>query len=136
MPDAADVRALGAQFLFEHAASDAPISVATSKRTTTLDFGIVELGGTDQRSIVAFREKPVQDLTVSTGIYALSRETLRRYEPGTPLGFDELVLDLIERREFPRAIPFDGFWLDVGVIDEYQRANARWSELSPRLLPG
>jgi mannose-1-phosphate guanylyltransferase len=73
---------------------------------------------------------------VSTGIYAVSRETLRRYEPGTPLGFDELVLDLIERREFPRAVPFDGLWLDVGVTDEYQRADEGWAELAPRLLPG
>jgi NDP-mannose synthase len=123
------------KFLLEHAQSDAPISVATSERTIALDFGLVELGGDGDRSIVAFQEKPVRNITVSTGIYAVSRETLRRYEPGTPLGFDELVLDLIERREFPRAVPFDGLWLDVGVTDEYQRANADWGELGPRLLP-
>ena len=59
------------KFLLEHAQSDAPISVATSERTIALDFGLVELGGERDRSIVAFQEKPVRNITVSTGIYAV-----------------------------------------------------------------
>lgn len=65
----------------------------------------------------------------------MSRETLRAYEPGQALGFDELVLDLLETDQLPRVSPFDGYWLDIGRPDDYDTANEEWPSLRPLLLP-
>jgi NDP-sugar pyrophosphorylase family protein len=118
-----------------HVASGAPITVATYDRTVKIDFGVLEIGGEGNDRIVAFREKPVEHFSVSMGIYAVSRETLRGYPAGEPLGFDELVLDLLKTPTLPRVHPFDGYWLDIGRPDDYDTANEEWEHLKPRLLP-
>ncbi len=118
-----------------HIGSGAPITVATYNRTVRIDFGVLEIGGDDHDRIVAFREKPTEHFSVSMGIYALSRETLRPYEPGQALGFDELVLDLLASEHRPRVSPFDGYWLDIGRPDDYDTANEEWPSLRPLLLP-
>lgn len=118
-----------------HAASGAPITVATYERTVKIDFGVLSIGGPDHDRIVAFEEKPVQAFSVSMGVYAVSRATLGSYPSGQPLGFDELVLDLLNRGPAPRVHKFSGYWLDIGRPDDYDSANEDWERLRPRLLP-
>ena len=119
-----------------HVASGAPITVSTYSRTVKIDFGVLEIGGAQSDRIVAFREKPIESFSVSMGIYALSRETLRSYQAGAALGFDDLVLDLLASGDLPRVHPFDGYWLDIGRPDDYDTANEEWESLRPKLLPG
>ena len=100
-----------------------------------IDFGVLDIGGQQGDRITAFREKPVEHFSVSMGVYAASRETLRSYPAGKPLGFDELVLDLLAAGTPPRVHRFDGYWLDIGRPDDYDRANEEWDTLRARLLP-
>ncbi len=116
-----------------HRASDAPLSIATSRRVVDVDFGVLEIDG---GRITGFREKPRLSYAVSMGVYALSRETLSSYPVGEPLGFDELVLDLLAAGQPPASYQFEGYWLDIGRPDDYDRANLEFVELRPRLLRG
>jgi len=119
-------------FLRGHAASGAPLTVATFDRRVHVDFGVLSV---EDGHIVGFQEKPTLPYQVSMGVYGLSRETLRRYPAGAPFGFDQLVLDLLDRKERPRVHHFDGYWLDIGSPDDYDRANADFEVLRPALLP-
>jgi NDP-mannose synthase len=110
-----------ADLLDRHVARGAPLTVGTYHREVKIDFGVLEVD--DASRIVAFREKPVLPYSVSMGVYGLSRATLARFEPGQPLGFDELVLDLIARGDPPAAYPFAGHWLDIGRPEDYDQAN-------------
>jgi NDP-sugar pyrophosphorylase family protein len=121
------------QVLRGHAASGAPLTIATYPRTVHIDFGVLS---TDQGQVVGFTEKPAMDYRVSMGVYGVSRSTLSGYTPGLPLGFDELVVDLLNAERPPRAHEFDGYWLDIGRPDDYDRANAEFSTLRPLLLKG
>jgi NDP-sugar pyrophosphorylase family protein len=49
---------------------------------------------------------------------------------------DELVLDLLASDEPPGEYAFDGYWLDIGRPDDYDRANAEFHEIKPLLLKG
>jgi NDP-mannose synthase len=120
-----------AQLLDTHVAGDAPITVGTYRRQVHVDFGVIEVAGA---RIVGFEEKPTLEYTVSMGVYALARETLRAYPPGRPFGFDDLMIDLLARDERPAAFPFEGYWLDIGRPADYDRANAEFEELRVRLL--
>ena len=80
-------------------------------------------------------EKPTLAYTVSMGVYGLSRATLERYPPGRPLGFDGLVLDLLDRGKRPASYPFEGYWLDIGRPDDYDRANEEFARIRSVLLP-
>ncbi|MFC5994887.1 sugar phosphate nucleotidyltransferase [Pseudonocardia hispaniensis] len=121
-----------ASLLRTHICSDAPLTVATYQRRVNIDFGTLE---TVDGEIVTFREKPTLRYGVSMGVYAISRSTLARYPKNVPFGFDDLVHDLLARRQRPKAYPFDGYWLDIGRPDDYDEANETFAEIRPRLLP-
>ncbi|GAA2938401.1 nucleotidyltransferase family protein [Streptomyces enissocaesilis] len=116
-----------------HRASDAPLTVATYARKVAIDFGVLT---TEGGRVVGFAEKPSMDYRVSMGVYGLSRETLAGYTPGLPLGFDELVLDLLAAGKPPHAYEFEGYWLDIGRPDDYDRANAEFTTHRGLLLKG
>lgn len=115
-----------------HAASDAPLTIATYRRKVEIDFGVLTV---ESGRVVAFREKPSLDYEVSMGVYALSHATLEPYPVGEPLGFDRLVLDLLAAGRMPAAYPVEGYWLDIGRPEDYDRANAEFAGLRPLLLP-
>ncbi|MGX1881634.1 nucleotidyltransferase family protein [Streptomyces sp. NPDC055287] len=119
--------------LREHRASAAPLTVATYSRKVAIDFGVLT---TEGGRVVGFAEKPSMDYRVSMGVYGLSRETLAGYTPGLPLGFDELVLDLLGAETPPHAYEFEGYWLDIGRPDDYDRANAEFTTHRGLLLKG
>ncbi len=115
-----------------HVDSGAPISVATYQRAHQIDFGVLDVVGSQ---VTSFKEKPSLNYSVSMGVYMISRRHLERYTPGLPFGFDELMLDLIERGTPPGSFAFEGFWLDIGRPDDYDRANDEFQALRPILLP-
>ena len=121
-----------ARLLEAHAASGAPITVATARRETRVEFGVLDV---EDGRVTGFREKPSIGYTVAIGAYALSRATLQRYPSGEVLGFDQLMRDLIDRGEHPASFDFDGFWLDIGRPEDYDRANIEFEAIRARLLP-
>ncbi|MER7911666.1 MULTISPECIES: nucleotidyltransferase family protein [unclassified Streptomyces] len=122
-----------ADVLKRHEVSGAPLTIATYARKVHIDFGVLT---TDDSRVVAFTEKPSIDYRVSMGVYGVSRKTLDAYTPGLPLGFDELVLDLLAAETPPHAYEFDGYWLDIGRPDDYDRANAEFTSRKSLLLKG
>lgn len=117
--------------LKHHEESRAPLTIATYARQVKIDFGVLT---TDGSSITGFQEKPSIDYRVSMGVYGVSRSTLAKYTPGLPLGFDELVLDLLAAETPPSAYEFSGYWLDIGRPDDYDRANAEFATHRSLLL--
>lgn len=122
-----------ADLLGHHRRSGAQLTVATYRRVVKIDFGV--LSAVDGR-VVDFSEKPELDYRVSMGVYGMTASVLDRYTPGLPLGFDELVLDMLAQGAGPCEYPFDGHWLDIGRPDDYDRANAEFNVLEPVLLKG
>jgi NDP-sugar pyrophosphorylase family protein len=122
-----------ADLLDGHREAGTALTVATYARQVKIDFGVLT---TRERRVVEFTEKPTIDYRVSMGVYGVSKRGLTGYEPGTPLGFDELVLDLLAGNEPPGEYAFDGYWLDIGRPDDYDRANAEFEQTKPLLLKG
>ncbi|GAA4345420.1 mannose-1-phosphate guanylyltransferase [Actinomadura luteofluorescens] len=122
-----------AGLLDEHRATRPLLTVATYARKVDIDFGVLT---TVDGRVVEFAEKPTLDYQVSMGVYGVSAAALAGYEPGFPLGFDELVLDLLAAGRHPREYRFDGYWLDIGRPADYDRANAEFPALRPQLLEG
>ncbi|AHH95437.1 nucleotidyltransferase family protein [Kutzneria viridogrisea] len=119
--------------LKQHVGGNAPLTVATYQRQVKIDFGVLT---TQNGRVVEFTEKPTLNYRVSMGVYGLSKATLREYQPGTPLGFDELVLDLLASGNPPAEFDFGGYWLDIGRPDDYDRANAEFDDIRGTLLKG
>jgi mannose-1-phosphate guanylyltransferase len=121
-------------FLQKHVRGGRPVTVSTYNREIKSEFGVLDVTESGDQ-IVAFREKPTVHFQVSMGIYAMTKETLRRYTPGQVLGFDTLMLDLLADGERPGSDLFGGYWLDIGRPEDYDMANQQWQQMAPVLLP-
>ncbi|MFC4454942.1 nucleotidyltransferase family protein [Deinococcus sonorensis] len=119
-------------FLRRHIASGAPTTVATYQRELKSEFGVLDV---QDGQIVGFREKPAFHFQVSMGVYGVSRRALTSYTPGQALGFDRLMLDLLESGNNPGSDLFEGYWLDIGRPEDYDLANAQFDDMIAQLLP-
>lgn len=105
-----------------HVSSGRPLTIATYKRQVKIDFGVLETDG-DTRLITGFSEKPTYDFEVSMGVYVFSRGLLERVPTNEPYGLDDLVLGMLEDGQPVNTYEFDGYWLDIGRPEDYDRAN-------------
>jgi NDP-sugar pyrophosphorylase family protein len=115
-----------------HQQSNAPLTVATFRRSVKIDFGVLEVAA---GQVIEFREKPTLNYRVSMGVYGISNSTLKPYPEGLTFGFDQLMLDLLDRGDPPASYDFDGFWLDIGRPEDYDEANRTFDSLQTMLLP-
>jgi len=117
-----------------HRSQKAALTVASYHRKVTIDFGV--LRGDEQDRIVGFEEKPEIGYLVSMGIYVLNERVLPLIPEDEPFGFDHLVQALLNAGEHVASFRHDGYWLDIGRPDDYERAINDFENLRSRLLPG
>ncbi len=89
-------------------------------------YGVVNVKA---ENIISIEEKPVHSFFVSGGIYILSNEVLA-YIPDDkfydmPTLFENIIKD--EKRSI--SFPIREYWLDIGRIEEYERANNEYQEV-------
>ena len=118
------------EMLRTHIARDAGLTVACHRQTMRIEFGVLDVEGD---RLNGFEEKPEFNFDVSMGIYAVSRALIENRQV-RPLGFDEIMLEMLARGESPHTHQFDGYWLDIGRPDDYDRANRDFESLRPRLF--
>jgi len=91
-----------------------------------LEYGVVILDEAGQ--VQRFLEKPsageVFSDTVNTGIYILEPEVLERVEPERPFDFSkDLFPLLLSQGEMLCGYVAEGYWTDIGTLEQYRRAN-------------
>lgn len=102
-------------------------TLTLSRVENPLEYGVVISEG-DGR-IVQFLEKPGWDEiisdTVNTGIYILEPDVLKFIPPNTAYDFSTQLFPRLLKEELPiYGHVAEGYWCDVGNLDEYMRANA------------
>lgn len=99
----------------------APLTVVLRWVPDAGRYGTVEVDG-DGR-ITAFREKDPSTGSghINGGIYRLQRSLLDGYAVGTQFSFEKEVLQALGRPF--RAYAADGYFIDIGIPEDYQRAQ-------------
>jgi len=115
------------KLLESHRAQGAMATIATAVREHRADFGVVRWDG-DTR-IVEFIEKPMSRYHVSMGVYVFSCGVRRHIPAGKPFGFDELMQAMLDANERIYSYPHQGYWLDLGRPDDYERAIEDFSRM-------
>jgi NDP-sugar pyrophosphorylase family protein len=112
-----------ADLLATHRAAGNAMTIATRRRVSRIDYGVLEVDHTGPSArIEGFREKPEIESVISMGVYAFEPSVLEHIPRGRPFDVPQLVMALLEAGEPIGAHMFDGFWLDVGKPDDYARA--------------
>ena len=114
-----------------HQQGEAIGTIALKKRQTYIDFGTVELDNSDV--ITGYNEKPTIEHPVSMGVYVFEPRVLEYIKEGERLDFPDLVKRLISKGETVRGFVFNGYWLDIGRPEDYEKANEEIGELGKTL---
>jgi NDP-sugar pyrophosphorylase family protein len=116
----------------EHVRDQRLFTISAAGRTQVIDFGVLEIDGNHR--LTGFREKPSLDYLVSMGVYIVNRDVLEIVPAATKYGFDNLMLDLLRAGRPVHVERFDGYWLDIGRVDDYMQAVDEFERMRPRLL--
>lgn len=91
-----------------------------------IPFGVVE---TDQNGILKIEEKPIKRYFVNGGIYILNNDLLEFIPRETYFDMPSFFENLIEKKIKVGAFPFYEYWIDIGRMDDYERAHAEFLEI-------
>ena len=86
-----------------------------------IPYGVIQSDGYRIKQIV---EKPVQRYFISAGIYILSPELIQRVLPGQRIDMPTLLEQEIAAGRNVNMFPVHEYWLDIGRIDDFNRAQA------------
>jgi NDP-mannose synthase len=112
------------------------LTIASHRRVVRTEYGVLHVGDErgDTRRLVAFEEKPELPFLVSMGVYAVDPRVLQFIDRGERLDLPDLAQRLLDADEAVGTFAFDGFWLDIGRHEDYERAIREFQEVEPLLL--
>ena len=121
-----------------HRASGSVLTIATQRRETRLDYGVlhVEASGANANRVTRFEEKPTITADVSMGIYIMEPRALEFVPSSGAFDIPDLVTALLDAGEPVGSFPYDGLWFDIGRPDDYERAATAWENGHRPFLEG
>ena len=112
--------------LDQHAESGADATMAVRDYEMQVPFGVVR----ERAGIIeAIDEKPFQRFTVSAGIYVLSKHVLELVPRDSYFDMPALFEATARQGLSARCHRIDGYWLDIGRLPDYERANLDFDEV-------
>lgn len=109
-----------------HVLNKATATMCVREYDYEVPYGVVKM---NDNKIIEIAEKPVQKFFVSAGIYMLSPEILDLIPQDEFYDMPTLFEKLIRLSKDVISFPIREYWLDIGRMEEYQRANEEYKEV-------
>jgi dTDP-glucose pyrophosphorylase len=109
-----------------HVEAKAHGTMAVRNYEMQVPFGVVREG---ESGIEAIDEKPIQRFVVSAGMYVLSPGVLELISCQQPVDMPALFELMLKNGMQTRCHYIDGYWLDIGRMADYERANLDFAEI-------
>jgi dTDP-glucose pyrophosphorylase len=110
-----------------HREQDKPATMGVREYDVQVPFGVVQM---DQSNIIGIDEKPIHKFFVNAGIYVIDPQVLALISRGQAMDMPDLFQTIIEQGHKPAAFPIREYWLDIGRLDDLNRANSEFGEAS------
>jgi NDP-mannose synthase len=116
-----------------HKSVEAAATIAIYRREVKIDFGVVE--STNGR-LSRYIEKPLYHFDVSMGVNILNVKSVRQFlTPGQYQDIPDLMTKLRGAGQIVHCFQEPCLWLDIGRVDDYQRANELFEQHKTEFLP-
>jgi D-glycero-alpha-D-manno-heptose 1-phosphate guanylyltransferase len=110
-----------------HTETQAKITLALKPMSHFDRYGSVVL---EDQIITHFNEKVFMDFgLINGGIYLLERAFLTQNEPATKYSFEKEILEPSAARGVVSGCICDGYFIDIGIPEDYQKANQDFLQL-------
>lgn len=110
-----------------HQNRQAQASMCVRKYDFQVPFGVVRLNGDE---MIGIDEKPVHEFFVNAGIYVLDPAIIKLVPQDEPLDMPELFNRARERGLRTVAFPIHEYWMDIGRLDDFEKANTEAQQLA------
>ncbi|CAD7288721.1 nucleotidyltransferase family protein [Campylobacter suis] len=109
-----------------HMINNAYATMCVREYEHTIPYGVVDV---NSGKILGIKEKPTQSFFVSAGIYMLSPDVLSFIPKDEFYDMPTLFEKLIKEQKIVSSFPVNDYWLDIGRMEEYKRANEEYDEV-------
>ncbi|MFD0590673.1 nucleotidyltransferase family protein [Paenibacillus sp. GCM10027627] len=113
------------QLLDFHVETKAKATMCVREYEYQVPYGVVKV---NNHQLVSIEEKPLQRYFISGGIYVIQPEALSIIPDDTFYDMPTLFSQLIEKEQNTAVFPIREYWIDIGRIDDFERANAEFKE--------
>lgn len=103
-----------------HNKHDAAATMCVRDYEYQVPFGVINGDG---NKIISMVEKPVQRFFVNAGIYVISPQIRRSVLQNTRVDMPTLLEQFIAQQHNVLMFPIHEYWLDIGRIEDYNRAQ-------------
>lgn len=103
-----------------HNTQDGIATVCVREYDFQVPYGVIKVEDQVIKSIV---EKPVHKFFVNAGIYVLSQELVKSVVGSNYLDMPHLLDESIQSGKQVNSFPIHEHWLDIGRMEEFERAN-------------
>lgn len=111
------------ELLKHHVLNDFDATICLRKYDYQIPFGVVSIEGD---RVLHIEEKPVKSHYVSSGIYMLSPKVLKEIPHDSYFDMPALFEKMVNSDCKVGAFPFFEYWIDIGRIDDFHRAQSEF----------
>lgn len=111
-----------------HEEQGADATMAVRDYEMRVPYGVVRL---DAERIETIEEKPARNFFVNAGIYILGANVIDLLPRGVHCDMTDLFRRAIEAGRKTAAFPVREYWIDIGRIEELEKANREWAPEQP-----
>lgn len=109
-----------------HISNNAMGTMCVREYDFQVPYGVVNI---ENSKILSIEEKPVHKFFVSAGIYMLSPDVLKYIPANKFYDMPTLFEKIINENKNAISFPLREYWLDIGRIEEYKKANDEYDEV-------
>ena len=109
-----------------HIENGATATMCVREYDFQVPYGVVKV---NNGKILSIEEKPVHKFFVSAGIYMLNPKCIDIIPQNAYFDMPALFEMLIEQKRKTVSFPLREYWLDIGRMDEYEKANREYGEV-------
>ena len=109
-----------------HIANNSMGTMCVREYDFQVPYGVVNI---ENSRILSIEEKPTHKFFVSAGIYMLSPEILEYIPSNQFYDMPTLFERIINENKNAISFPLREYWLDIGRIEEYKKANEEYKEV-------
>lgn len=108
------------QLLNFHQETNSMATMCVREYEYQIPYGVVEV---QDNKLISIQEKPVKKNFVNTGVYILDPATLDFISTDTYLDMPDLFKTVLSNEQITSAFPLREYWLDIGQMEDYEKAN-------------
>lgn len=114
------------QLLHFHIENKAVATMCVRSYEYQVPYGVIK---TNQHKLIGIEEKPIHHSFVNAGIYVLNPKVKDHISFNEFYDMPELFTKLISTDENVQAFPIREYWMDIGQLHDYEKANVDFSEV-------